>query len=226
MTENSKETDFATGSSVSSVPQLLADGSDNEEDELPVEPPGAPPLPVDEDGNTVYRYRDFSHVNENEEEIDGDIPAANPNSRGNSESSIRVQKFPVKLYAILAQKEFHDIICWMPHGRSWKVLKPSMFESLVMPLFFEYSNYHSFNRLVNAWSFRRIGSGPDRGSYYHEVCGSVNENVFKGPLFIVSSQYYSFIFYDAAISSWQASLTELHASTTQNTQKASNEEKG
>jgi hypothetical protein len=38
-----------------------------------------------------------------------------------------------------------------------------------MPLFFEYSNYHSFNRLVNAWSFRRISSGPDRGSYYHEV---------------------------------------------------------
>lgn len=38
-----------------------------------------------------------------------------------------------------------------------------------MPLFFEYSNYHSFNRLVNAWSFRRISSGPDRGSYYHEL---------------------------------------------------------
>jgi hypothetical protein len=81
-----------------------------------------------------------------------------------------VQKFPVKLYAILAQKEFSDIITWMPHGRSWKVLKPNLFESLVMPLFFEYSNYHSFNRLVNAWSFRRISSGPDRGSYYHEVC--------------------------------------------------------
>jgi hypothetical protein len=69
----------------------------------------------------------------------------------------------------LAQKEFHDIITWMPHGRSWKVLKPNLFESMVMPLFFEYSNYHSFNRLVNAWSFRRISSGPDRGSYYHEL---------------------------------------------------------
>ena len=57
----------------------------------------------------------------------------------------------------------------MPHGRSWKVLKPNLFESMVMPLFFEYSNYHSFNRLVNAWSFRRISSGPDRGSYYHEL---------------------------------------------------------
>ena len=133
-------------------------------------------LLVDADGNEVetnesgksYKYRDFSHVNEDDEETLGGGPTPAP-TRNSSETSIRVQKFPVKLYAILAQKEFHDIITWMPHGRSWKVLKPNIFESMVMPLFFEYSNYHSFNRLVNAWSFRRVSSGPDRGSYYHEV---------------------------------------------------------
>lgn len=115
--------------------------------------------------NTLYKYRDFSTMPE-EQDTEEEAAAA---QRGSLESSIRVQKFPVKLYAILAQKEFHDIITWMPHGRSWKVLKPNLFESMVMPLFFEYSNYHSFNRLVNAWSFRRISSGPDRGSYYHEL---------------------------------------------------------
>ena len=140
-------------------------------------------------GNRIYKYQDYGSVEEDEDlahlatssgnSTDGEdlppginppVPNRNASSNSNAESSsIRVQKFPVKLYAILAQKEFHDIITWMPHGRSWKVLKPSMFESLVMPLFFEYSNYHSFNRLVNAWSFRRISSGPDRGSYYHEV---------------------------------------------------------
>lgn len=123
--------------------------------------------------NIMYKYRDFSNVPEEELDQEPAASAANtppPNARaGSAESSIRVQKFPVKLYAILAQKEFQDIITWMPHGRSWKVLKPNLFESLVMPLFFEYSNYHSFNRLVNAWSFRRISTGPDRGSYYHEV---------------------------------------------------------
>lgn len=128
-----------------------------------------PPILLDEEnnegGNTLYKYRDFSTM---PEEPDAE-EENNSNQRGSLESSIRVQKFPVKLYAILAQKEFHDIIAWMPHGRSWKVLKPNLFESMVMPLFFEYSNYHSFNRLVNAWSFRRISSGPDRGSYYHEV---------------------------------------------------------
>jgi hypothetical protein len=138
-------------SSITSIPALLGDDGDN-------------------DGDSVYKYRDFSHVGEDDDaEVSVENPPPTPSSRGNSESSIRVQKFPVKLYVILAQKEFHDIIAWLPHGRSWKVLKPSLFESMVMPLFFEYSNYHSFNRLVNAWSFRRIGSGPDRGSYYHEV---------------------------------------------------------
>jgi len=118
-------------------------------------------------GSSLYIYRDFSNVAEEELE---DVPASTPPpSRAGVETSIRVQKFPVKLYAILAQKEFNEIITWQPHGRAWKVLKPQAFESLVMPLFFEYSNYHSFNRLVNAWSFRRISSGPDRGSYYHEL---------------------------------------------------------
>lgn len=121
-----------------------------------------------QDVNTLYKYRDFGQVKEDDDDVQ-EIPAPAPSSRGSTESSIRVQKFPVKLYAILAQKEFQGIISWMPHGRSWKVLKPTMFETLVMPLFFEYSNYHSFNRLVNAWSFRRISAGPDRGSYYHEV---------------------------------------------------------
>jgi hypothetical protein len=149
--------------------------SDSEKEQEEPQVPSHPPL-VDQDENpdgaTMYKYRDFGNVPEDQAESDHNNPGSPsppPSSRGSLESSIRVQKFPVKLYAILAQKEFQDIITWMPHGRSWKVLKPNLFESLVMPLFFEYSNYHSFNRLVNAWSFRRISSGPDRGSYYHEV---------------------------------------------------------
>lgn len=138
----------SSAASASSVPHLLPDEA--------------------EDPNGLYKYRDFSNVAEEEDDA-SEMPPSSHSSRGHMESSIRVQKFPVKLYAILAQKEFQDIITWMPHGRSWKVLKPNLFESMVMPLFFEYSNYHSFNRLVNAWSFRRISSGPDRGSYYHEV---------------------------------------------------------
>ena len=108
-----------------------------------------------------YKYRDFSDVPEKDIEIEADATSRT--------QSAHMQKFPSKLHVILNQKEFQDIITWMPHGRSWKVIKPDLFESLVMPIFFEGSNYHSFNRLVNAWSFRRVTDGIDRGSYYHEV---------------------------------------------------------
>lgn len=137
------------------------------------ETPALPSVLVDADGNELYtaesgksyKYRDFSSVGERNNGQSAGVDASAPTRS----TSVRVQKFPVKLYAILAQKEFNGIISWMPHGRSWKVLEPNVFETMVMPLFFEYSNYHSFNRLVNAWSFRRVSSGPDRGSYYHEL---------------------------------------------------------
>jgi len=82
---------------------------------------------------------------------------------------VRSQRFPTKLYALLSQPQLSHIIAWMPHGRSWKVLKPRVFETSVLPVFFESDNYHSFNRVINAWSFRRKSTGPDRGSYFHEL---------------------------------------------------------
>jgi hypothetical protein len=142
-------------------------GSDTES-EADAENDRLPPALRADPNTESYLYRDFANVTEKLDEATADHEPDRPRS-GNTARSIRAQKFPLKLYAILARPEFDNIITWMPHGRSWKVLKPNAFETLVMPLFFEYSNYHSFNRLVNAWSFRRFSSGPDRGSYYHEV---------------------------------------------------------
>mmetsp|Transcript_37531 Transcript_37531/g.43203 ORF Transcript_37531/g.43203 Transcript_37531/m.43203 type:complete len:359 (+) Transcript_37531:665-1741(+) len=81
-----------------------------------------------------------------------------PTARGSTEP-IRLQKFPLKLYSILVQKGFQNIIAWMPHERSWKVHSQKFSNTHVMPMFFEYSNYHSLNRLINARIFRRVSSG-------------------------------------------------------------------
>lgn len=127
MSESERENNVGVTGSTSSIPPLgdeAALQSYGDEDKLPE-------ALTKEETSTLYKYRDFGHVAEDDEELGSEVPAPQVQTRG-SESSIRVQKFPVKLYAILAQKEFQDIICWMPHGRSWKVLKPSLFESLVM----------------------------------------------------------------------------------------------
>jgi len=88
---------------------------------------------------------------------------------------IRTQIFSTKLAAILDEPRFSHILSWMPHGRAWRILSPHKFEDEVAPHYFEYPNYHSFQRLVNAWGFRRIKNGRDVNAYYHEVSNIFGE---------------------------------------------------
>lgn len=83
---------------------------------------------------------------------------------------VRSQRFPAKLYALLSQPQLSHISL---HGCLMvvvgKFLNQESFETSVLPVLFEIDNYHSFNRVINAWSFRRKSTGPDRGSYFHEL---------------------------------------------------------
>jgi len=91
---------------------------------------------------------------------------SNNRRRGPNPSST----FPAKLFKILSNQEFSDIITWMPHGRSWRVLQPKVFSEVVSTKYFSHqSKYASFMRQVNGWGFKRITRGPDRNSYYHEL---------------------------------------------------------
>jgi hypothetical protein len=104
-----------------------------------------------------FYYRDFST-----------LPDPDPSSPITAPG--RIPNFPAKMYAILSRKDLSDIITWLPHGRSWKVLKPREFEVKVIPTYFEHSKFSSFIRQANGWGFRRIISkGGDRNSYYHEL---------------------------------------------------------
>jgi hypothetical protein len=104
-----------------------------------------------------FYYRDFSTL----PDPDPATPITAPG---------RIPNFPAKMYAILSRKDLCDIITWLPHGRSWKVLKPREFEVKVIPTYFEHSKFSSFIRQANGWGFRRIISkGGDRNSYYHEL---------------------------------------------------------
>lgn len=66
-----------------------------------------------------------------------------------------VPNFVIKLHAILIRKDLEDIIGWMPHGRSWKIVNPEEFEKQVLPHYFKQSSIASFHRQANGWGFRR-----------------------------------------------------------------------
>lgn len=76
--------------------------------------------------------------------------------------------FPAKMYAMLANPMLKGIAEWLPHGRSWRIINQKEFEKSILPIFFDHAKFSSFVRQANGWGFRRINSGPDKNSYYHE----------------------------------------------------------
>mmetsp|Transcript_9632 Transcript_9632/g.19865 ORF Transcript_9632/g.19865 Transcript_9632/m.19865 type:complete len:1021 (+) Transcript_9632:140-3202(+) len=81
--------------------------------------------------------------------------------------------FAAKMHAILIREELSNIITWMSHGRSWKIVNPDEFETKLLPVYFNHTKIASFYRQANGWGFRRMLKGSDKGSFY-------NENFLRG----------------------------------------------
>ena len=79
---------------------------------------------------------------------------------------------PIKLHMLLKLTKKlgkEHIVTWLSHGRSFIILRPREFEEQIMGRFFQCSKFSSFRRQLNLYDFRRINSGRDAGSYYHEL---------------------------------------------------------
>jgi len=112
-------------------------------------------------------YTDYSHVRPEPGSSDSNSLAI---SSAEGSANTKEPTFPAKLHMILSNPQFQDIISWLPHGRSWRILQQKAFEERVIPLYFRHGRYSSFARQVNGWGFRRVTHGSDYNSYYHEVC--------------------------------------------------------
>ena len=84
-------------------------------------------------------------------------------------NSVNKATFPTTLFDIVADPELDHIIKWMPHGRSWRLVDVDKFNEQVLSSYFKQSKYTSFIRQVNGWGFRRVQSGPEINTYYHEL---------------------------------------------------------
>lgn len=110
-----------------------------------------------------HTYRDYSQV-----EVSSDDEA--PSTVDIDKKSSRLQpNFPAKLHAIVSNPNYQHIICWQPHGRSWKIVDKHLLSTVICPKHFAHAKFESFNRSVNGWGFKRLlNPGPDCKSYYHE----------------------------------------------------------
>ncbi len=112
----------------------------------------------------------------------------NNNSINGKNSKPGKETFPWRLHALLNDSSVSDIISWIPHGKSFVIIRPDVFATHVLPRYFtpEGSNspnargnggsvpqcvhkYPSFTRKLNRWGFRQVSRGPDAGAFYHEL---------------------------------------------------------
>ena len=61
--------------------------------------------------------------------------------------------FPGKLYKLLLDPKSEGIICWMDHGRSWKIVDRKRIGGMLQK-YFRHENVESFIRSVNGWGFK------------------------------------------------------------------------
>jgi len=76
--------------------------------------------------------------------------------------------FPQKLFEIISNPKFSDIITWLPCGEAWIILDKDRFISQVLPSFFKQSQFASFLRKVARWQFKRVKTGSYAGAYHHK----------------------------------------------------------
>jgi hypothetical protein len=81
----------------------------------------------------------------------------------------RRPNFPESLFAILSHQTLSNVITWLPHGRSFMILKPDVFATEVLPKYYRHRNLSSFHRQLSAYGFVRTKkSAVNRDiTYYH-----------------------------------------------------------
>lgn len=78
-------------------------------------------------------------------------------SKSQAKSNKKREIFPQKLMEILKDTSLSDIVSWLPHGRSFVIIRPDMFTEQVLPKYLppvdsrSSTKYPSFTRKLNRW---------------------------------------------------------------------------
>ncbi|CCF56997.1 hypothetical protein KAFR_0B06990 [Kazachstania africana CBS 2517] len=80
-------------------------------------------------------------------------------SKNNSKAASN--EFVRKLYNILENNEYPDIVRWTARGDSFVVLDTGKFTTKILPNHFKHSNFASFVRQLNKYDFHKIKTKPD-----------------------------------------------------------------
>lgn len=110
-------------------------------------------------------------VSDDDQQTGGNIRAA---SKTATAASSTREIFPQRLMSILSDPSVSDVISWLPHGRSFVVIRPDLLADRVLATYFagdprSSTKYPSFTRKLNRWGFRQATRGADTGAFHHPL---------------------------------------------------------
>jgi len=75
--------------------------------------------------------------------------------------------FLEKLFVILETPQYSDLIAWQPDGQSFLIKEPGEFSTKVLPHHYKHSNYQSFVRQLNMYSFNKSKHDASIHEFHH-----------------------------------------------------------
>ena len=91
---------------------------------------------------------------------------ANDSISETKERSSETLRFPALLRKILDEEQHSSIISWQNDGIAFAIDDKSLFETIVMPLYFQTIEWKSFQKQLNIYGFRKFNG--QRRVYYHQ----------------------------------------------------------
>lgn len=77
-------------------------------------------------------------------------------SRKEDSGSAGLNDFVKKLFQMLGQDQYMDVVRWTAHGNSFVVLNTNEFTKEILPRHFKHSNFASFVRQLNKYDFHKV----------------------------------------------------------------------
>ena len=94
---------------------------------------------------------------------------------GATASDVVVDDFPVHLHKVLSDPEMGKVIQWLPHGKSWRIVRFDALRKQLIPSHFPElcdkgdGSIDAFLQQLFTWGFEEVVDGPDVGSYSNLV---------------------------------------------------------
>ena len=122
----------------------------------------------DEKSTSSFRSVEIGNSQRQDSE-DVEAKLSHLDDRKKPAADTKESSFQYKLYEILQCDDFKDILTWLPHGRSWKIIDSDALTQSVLPKYFRHSKYSSFKRQMSGWGFRRGIKVNEYNEYNHPV---------------------------------------------------------